>query len=113
MSLLKKIGAAILKGAMYAAGIVPAIQGQIQPAMPQSEDMFNYINGIIQTIEAIGQAAQTPGPDKLKMAIPLVSAALLKYTNDLHHEVKDEALFQKACDEYTQASVDLQNSLKG
>ena len=115
MSFLKKIGGAILKGLAYASGIMPIVQQSLQPVLtqfPTAANIFEKINSAIQDVEVIGQATQTPGPNRLALAVPLVSAALLKYTNDLGHKIKDEALFQKAAAEYAQASVDLQNSLE-
>lgn len=112
MSFLKRVGGLILKGLAIAKGLLPYVEEAVVTAAPQTIGIFEIINSSIQDAEVIGQALGKPGPEKFQIALPLVGADLLKYTKDLGHKVKDESLFNKAVQEFTQASVDLQNSLE-
>lgn len=117
---LKKVGSIIGKAGLIAgqvAGVIPQIQRVYQlPAQTGSvvntvQNDLEQIGAIIVTIEAVGQALNLAGPDKLKAAAPLVAQAILQSSLLVGHKIQDEAKFQQGCAKLADGMVDILNSL--
>lgn len=115
MSFLKKLGMILAKGVEVIIGLEPII-AQIYPGAMGATSIvvseLTQMEQIIVNIETIGVALGTAGPDKLKMAAPLVAQVLLKSYALTNHSIADPVLFQQATVEFAQATVDFLNSLK-
>src|SRR4051812_47529302 len=115
MTLLMKIGVAILKITQIVTGFGPLLS-QLSPqnagtiATVQSE--LAQLSGVIVTVKAIGQSLGIKGPDKLKAAGPLVAQVILQSSLMAHHQIDNPALFQQASTKIADGIADLLNSLK-
>lgn len=93
MSFLKKLGIEILKIAGVVSGMLPmtALLDPTHAAQIQklSSGLHKFF-AIVQDVEAAGSAISAPGPDKLKMATPLVAQEILKILDELGFEVDSE-----------------------
>jgi hypothetical protein len=110
MSVLKKIGQIILRGAQIFLGIEPLLAGSV-PAIATNKT-FARILQIIQDVEAVGAVVGNPGltgQQKLVAASTLISQELA--AQFLGAKIKDAALFSKGATEITQGYVDVLNSL--
>lgn len=114
MSFLKKLGGVLLKVGQIVVGFgpmlgtaIPQIAGAIQVV---SRDISAIVQ-VITNVEAIGQTLGIAGPDKLKAAAPLVAQIVLQSEILVGKTIANPVLFQQACTEYAQATVDLLNSL--
>lgn len=112
MTFLKKLGSIIAKGVQIALGVAPAFEG-LMPASTAAivQQDLTQLSGIITTVEAMGQALSLSGNQKLTAAGPLVAQLIMQSSVMVGKKVADPTLFQKACTEYAQATVDLLNSL--
>lgn len=114
MTFLKKIGQILMRAGQIAIGFSPIIQ----QLYPQSAGVINKISSELElfsqlavTVEAIGVASQLTGPQKLSALTPLIAQAILQSDMMIKHKINDPALFNKAAQEFAQATVDLLNSL--
>ncbi len=110
MTFLKKLGQVALRVGQIVIGIGPMISQAAGVVQVVSRDISAIVQ-IIGYVEAIGAALNIAGPDKLKAAAPLVAQAILQSEVLVGKTIRDPDLFQKACTEYAQATVDLLNSL--
>lgn len=115
MTWLKRIGQIILNGAELAAGIGPFVK----IAAPQSAAVVDtvvsdlqQIKGIIVQVEAIGQAFKVAGPDKLRVAGPLVAQVIAQSAVMTGHQIANVEAYNKACETIAGGMADLLNSLK-
>jgi len=115
MTFLKKLGQILAKGLEVASGLSPLIT-QFLPNNAGTVQIVSHdlaqVAQIIVEIETIGATLGTAGPDKLKMATPLVAQVILQSALLANHEIANPDLFRQAANEYAQATVDLLNSLK-
>lgn len=121
MTFLKKIGLALITVAADLAGFAPLINkflpARLQPVAQAVEGELTTIAGAVTQVEANAAAinAQTPGKitgaDKLTAAVPLVRLAIQSSELMVGKKIKNQQLFEQAATEYTQATVDLLNSL--
>lgn len=114
---LKKAGEAIINVASVVELGYP-IFGRILPkavqeyATPAVNDL-QQIAGVVTSIEAISAAQPTKltGDQKFAYALPGVVDAIAKSSVLAGKKIANQTLFQSACREYAQATVDLLNSL--
>lgn len=115
MKFLTQIGRAILTGATLVArfeGLIPSSISSSVPVLAHIEDDVSKIANIIVNVEAIGQALNVPGSDKLKVAAPLVSQVILKSSILANHSIDNESLFTAGCTKIADGFADVLNSLK-
>lgn len=118
-SLLSKIGAAL-----NAVNPVLAIaSGIILPFLPQDKQAveqramttalsdLGVLGGIITNVEAVGQALNIAGPDKLRAAAPQVAQAILGSALLANHKVANAALFTQGSTKMADGLADILNSL--
>lgn len=115
MTFLKKLGEIILKFTEIATGIGPLLS----TAYPQSATAVTTVTSdlsqiaqIIAQVEAMGQALNIAGPQKLTAAAPLVAQIVLSSSLLVNQKIDDPVMFQKACTEIAGGVADLLNSLK-
>jgi hypothetical protein len=113
-SFLKKLGSILARVAEVALSVGPIIQpfmgsGKTSQATTTALNDLTSIGSVVLQIETALQGK--PGADKLAAALPLVSNIVKTSELVVGKQVADEALFTKACQEFTQATVDLLNSI--
>jgi hypothetical protein len=117
MSWLKAFG----KGALTGVKIAGAIAGVIPPTLPQGKpqdtaqhvsDTIGAIASVVMTVEAMGQAFNQPGADKLRVAVPLVEQVVLASPIMQGKSVENQEAFHAACTGLTNDIVALLNSVK-
>jgi hypothetical protein len=116
MTFLKQIGLWLAKAVPRAIEFFPLFGGFLHPKTSTTigNDLVT-LQQIVTTVEAIFAATHDPnlktGPEKFAAARPLVKT-LIQHSEALAGKnIKDTALFDKAVDEYLQATVDLLNSV--
>jgi hypothetical protein len=119
MTFLKKLGQVLLQVVGLATGMGPLIApllGSGSKAASVEGTVVNDLTSIGTVVVQIETAFQALGPSstgaqKLAAAIPLVANIIKTSELVAGKKVANEALFTQAVTEYTQATVDLLNSL--
>lgn len=118
MTFLKKLGTILVNVAGIAVGVGPLIQPFLGSGKASStattvvNDLTSMGQLIVQIETAFaGLPVQTTGAEKLKAAVPLVANVIKTSELISGKKIANEALFTQACTEYTQATVDLLNSI--
>jgi len=115
VSFLKKLGKILANAAAIAVGIGPVIQPFLGSGKAASiaGTVTNDLTQVAQIVTTVEAVIQTPGSGaaKLAAAVPLVKGIIQSSELVIGKKVANEALFEQACTEYTQATVDLLNSL--
>ena len=122
MTFLSKLGQAMqIAGKVVAVvtGFGPMIAA-LTPTKKDDEfvaklaDPLVQVAGIIIQVEAMAQALDAPlaGPDKLKMATPMVAQIILASGIMVKHEIRDPALFKAGCASMASGMADVLNSIK-
>jgi len=115
MTFLKTLGAILVKGLQIAIGFAPVAQAafpQASVAIQAVEDKLQKIAGIIVQTEAIGQALQLPGAQKLTAAAPLVAQEILSSSILVGHVIANPTLFQQGSQKIADGMADVLNSLQ-
>jgi len=75
---------------------------------------LQQVAAIIVQVEAMAQALETPlpGPEKLKMATPIVAQIILASGIMVKKEIADPVLFKQGCASIASGMADVLNSLK-
>jgi hypothetical protein len=118
MTFLKKLGQIFLKLVAVAAGVGPIITPFLGSGKAGTV-ATTTVNDLTQVVQVVLQietafAALPPGvtgAQKLAAAIPLVANIIKTSEMVVGKKIANEALFTQACTEYTQATVDLLNSI--
>ena len=117
MTFLKKLGQVLAKS-LTIAGEVTGLFPFIQPLLGSGKaaqvtgTVVNDFNAMLQQVTTIETALQgKPGTEKLTAAIPLISNVIKTSEAVAGKKIANEALFTQACQEFTQATVDLINSI--
>jgi hypothetical protein len=116
-SFLKNLGSSLVKVVGIASGVGPIIEpflGSGKPATVATSvvnDLTSIGQVVLQTETAFAAVAGSTGAQKLQAAIPLVSNIIKTSELVVGKKIANEALFTQACQEYTQATVDLLNSI--
>jgi hypothetical protein len=120
MKWLSKVGSIFLKGLQIYMGVAPiataAIPGDKDDRfVAKMTDSLTQIASIITTVEAIGAAASVPmpGPEKLRVASPLVAQIILSSSMLAQHKIQDEVLFRSGCEKVASGMADILNSIHG
>ena len=114
MTFLKKLGSIILQVGKIAVGYGPLISGLLPKYAGEVqvvEDKLSQMGAAVITVEAVGQALALQGADKLKAVIPLIGQAVSQSALVAGKKIADQVLYDKAVQEFAQATVDLLNSL--
>ena len=117
MTFLKKLGQILLKVLSIATGVGPIIQpflgsGKAGTVATTAVNDLTAIGQVVLQIEtAFAAVPNSTGAQKLQAAIPLVSNIIRTSEMVIGKKIANEALFTQACQEFTQATVDLLNSI--
>ena len=117
MTFLKKLGQILVNLAGIAAGIGPIITPFLGSGKSAAvagtvvNDLTAIGSTIVQIETAFAAVPGSTGAQKLQAAIPLVGNIIKTSELVVGKKIKNEALFTQAIQEYTQATVDLLNSL--
>lgn len=117
MTFLKKLGTILVNVAGVAAGIGPIItpflgSGKVTTTASTVVNDLTAIGSIIVQIEtAFAAVPGSTGAQKIQAAIPLVGNIIKTSELVVGKKIANEALFTTAIQEYTQATVDLLNSI--
>lgn len=117
MTFLKKLGQVLLKVIGIAAGIGPLVTPFLgsgkasQVASTTVNDLTLVGQTVVQIETAFAAVPNSTGAQKLQAAVPLVSNIIKTSELVVGKKIANEALFTQACQEYTQATVDLLNSI--
>jgi hypothetical protein len=119
VSFLKKAGT-LLVNTVSVVELGYPILGKLLPAKaePVADTIVNDLeqfSSVVTNVEAVAQAIPTglTGEQKFKAALPLITRAVAASSVMAGKKIADQTLFQKACNEYAQATVDMLNSLDG
>lgn len=114
MTFLKKLGLILLKGAAFAAGLMPLVApilgSKVSGIVGTAANDLTLIGSKIVEIEAA--LAGKTGAEKFAAARLLVGGIIRTSELVSGKEIADEVVFQKGVDEITQGVVDLLNSIK-
>lgn len=119
MSLLAKIGQAVVKGIGIVSGFLPLFAPTTVSGsnVAHITDDLTKIAGSIQTVEAVFAAISDPaaktGAQKLQSASKLVQQVVAQAEFVVGKKVGNEALFVQGCQKLTDGVVDVLNSLEG
>jgi hypothetical protein len=74
---------------------------------------LEQFSGVVTSVEAVSAAlpAGLTGEQKFAAALPGITRAVAQSSIVAGKKIADQAMFQKACSEYAQATVDMLNSL--
>lgn len=117
MSFLKRLGTVLANLAGIAAGVGPIITPFLgsgkaaQVATATVNDLTAVGSTVVQIETAFTAIPGATGAQKLAAAIPLVGNIIKTSELVAGKKIGNEALFTQAIQEYTQATVDLLNSL--
>lgn len=122
MSWLKKLGQVVAAGSKVAGTFVPVVGifgPMIDAMLPGDQSKIisgaqvglNQLVSIAAIVETMGTVNGLSGADKFKTATPLITQLILRSDFMLTHKIQDAAMFEKAMMGFTQATVDLSNSL--
>ena len=119
VSVLGKIFSDIQKGIQIFEGIEPIaypfLPAGVQGTVQQVTDDLTMVGNAVTNAQAVVAALNIPGETPAQVvqaAQPLVSNIISASELAAGKRIADEALFTKACQEFTQATVDLLNSLE-
>ena len=116
MKYLSLVGKFALMGLQVLLGFgVPLTKATPNTTDDKVVDTMVQIAQMIGIVEAIGQAATTPmaGPEKLRVATPLVAQVILASSMLSGHKIGDELLFRQGCEKIASGMADVMNSIKG
>ena len=115
MTFLKKLGQIMLEATQIFMGIAPIVQasqpGSAGTIQVISQDLAAIGNVIIQA-EAMGQALQLPGAQKLQAAVGPVSQIILQSSIMAGHQIDNTDLFKTGAQKIADGMADVLNSLK-
>lgn len=117
MTFLKKLGVILVNLAGVAAGVGPIIapflgSGKVAAVAGTAVNDLTAIGSVVLQMEtAFAGLGDKNGADKLKAAIPLVGNIIKTSELVVGKKIANEAMFTLAIQEYTQATVDLLNSI--
>jgi hypothetical protein len=117
VTFLKKAGT-LLVNAVSVIELGYPVLGKLLPAKVQGvadtviTDLEQF-SGTVTSVEAMASAIPSglTGEQKFAAALPGITRAVAQSSVLAGKKIADDALFQKACSEYAQATVDLLNSI--
>jgi hypothetical protein len=115
MKFLTKLGQVLLQATSIVTGFAPlakiALPGQSDKIDVISQDLAEIAQAVA-TMEAIGQALNLPGPQKLQGITPLVAQIILRSALVANHKVANATLFQQGATKIGDGMADILNSLE-
>ena len=119
MKFLSKLGQVIQVGLQIVTGFGPLVTAltptkKDDAIVAQVADTMSQVAGIVAMVEAVGQAATTPmpGPEKMRVAAPLIAQVIMASSMLAQHKIHNEALFRAGCERVGGGMADILNSLK-
>lgn len=91
--------------------IAPSTAPGVQAVVNHADDLVQVAQIVLQA-EAMGQAIQAPGAQKLQMAAPLVAQMLLSSSLLAGKTIADPVKFQFGCQQLAAGMADILNSLE-
>lgn len=117
VSFLKKAGA-LLVNTVSVVELGYPVLGKLLPAKVAGVadtivTDLEHFSGVVTSVEAVAAALPTglTGEQKFAAALPGITRAVAQSSIVAGKKIADQALFQKACGEYAQATVDMLNAL--
>jgi hypothetical protein len=117
MTFLKKAGS-LLVNAVSVVELGYPVLGKLLPksvsgVADEIVTDLQQFSGVVTSVEAVAQALPTglSGEQKLIAVLPGITRAVAQSSVMAGKKIADNALFQKACNGYAQATVDMLNSL--
>lgn len=114
MTFLRKVGQLLGAGLKILTGIGPVVSTFVPNAAGELVKVENTLEQVAQVVmqaEAMGQAINLPGPQKLAAATPLVRQVILVFCKAKGLDITDEAKFNTAIAGITGGVADLLNSV--
>jgi hypothetical protein len=117
VSFLKKAGALLVNavsvielGYPVLGKLIPKNAAGVADVIVTDLEQFS---GVVTSVEAVSAAlpAGLTGEQKFAAALPGITRAVAQSSIVAGKKIADQAMFQKACSEYAQATVDMLNSL--
>lgn len=110
MAFLKKLGVVLGRATQILTGVAPFFP-QYNKETAIAMNSLNQIAGIVVTVEAVGQALNLPGADKLKGATPLIAQLILQSDLMVGKKIDNHALFMQGCMKLGDGMADILNSM--
>jgi len=85
---------------------------QYSEKITQVKDTLAKVSEIVINVEAFGTVLGTPGPDKLRAAVPLVMQVILSSDMLVTKKIDNPTLFAAGAEKITSGMADILNSLK-
>lgn len=117
VSFLKKAGTLLVNAVSVVELGYPVLGKLLPPKVEGVADVavrdLEQFSGVVTSVEAVAQALPTglTGEQKFAAALPGITRAVAQSSIVAGKKIADQALFQKACAGYAQATVDMLNSL--
>lgn len=115
MNFLKTLGRWIIAGIKIEAGLAPLVRGiypQAAGIVDKVTDELTQLSAVVVTVESLGAATGLPGPDKARVAGPLIGQLVQQSAFMVGKEIADPAAYAAACKVIAGGFADLLNSLK-
>lgn len=114
LTFLKKAGQIILEGAQIFTGFAPMVSAAYPKSAGAittiSKDLSQVADAVVQA-EAIGQALNLPGAQKLQAATPLVAQIIIDSSILVGKQVAQPELFKQGSQKIADGMADVLNSL--
>lgn len=117
VSFLKKAGTLLVNAVSIVELGYPVLGKLIPKSAAGVADVIvtdlEQFSGVVTSVEAVAAALPTglTGEQKFAAALPGITRAVAQSSIVAGKKIADQALFQKACSEYAQATVDMLNAL--
>lgn len=112
LSVAEKIANPVEGIAAVLGGLVDQASPNAAPVVARVESDIAKFFAVVQNVEIMGAALNTPGPDKLKMAAPVIGQHVLDIVDQLGFKVKDKDRFAASVTGFASVSADLYNALE-
>jgi hypothetical protein len=115
MTFLSKIGSILLKGIALVSGVGSVVGQQIPGTAGTVTRVIGFLSEIapiVTTVETIGQIKNIPGPEKAKLAGPLIGQVILQSDFMSGKKIDQPDLFKLGCERIAGGVADILNSLR-
>jgi hypothetical protein len=119
VSFLKKAGTLLVNGVSVVELGYPILGRMLPPKVAGVADVvvtdLEQFSSTVTSVEQIANAIPTglTGEQKFKAVLPGITRAVAQSSVMAGKKIADQALFDKACSEYAQATVDMLNACDG
>lgn len=111
MTFLQKLGQWIVKGIAIANGAYPFVPEKYRDEVAKGVDTLSHVGGIVVQVEAVGEALQIKGPDKLRAAAGPAAQAILQSALVAGRKIANPELFRQGSTKIADGVADILNSL--